>query len=91
MHCSGSLNYIIVCIGISFHRQRARGSHGHCQSSAAISHMHLKCCVFDSAKIRNLPVLYRYCNKLTGVIQTLESPGILLFRIPDPGKSWKKA
>ena len=26
-----------------------------------------------------------------GFVQTLESPGILLFRIPGPGKSWKKA
>ena len=28
---------------------------------------------------------------VTGFVQTLESPGILLFRIPGPGKSWKKA
>ena len=27
----------------------------------------------------------------TGFVQTLESPGILLFRIPGLGKSWIKA
>ena len=26
-----------------------------------------------------------------GFVQTLEIPGIILFRIPGPGKSWKKA
>jgi len=28
---------------------------------------------------------------VAGFVQTLESPGILLFRIPVLGKSWKKA
>jgi len=27
---------------------------------------------------------------LSGFVQILESPGILLFRIPGPGKSWKR-
>jgi len=26
-----------------------------------------------------------------GSVQTMESPEIVLFRIPGPGKSWKKA
>jgi len=30
-------------------------------------------------------------NRETGSVQTLENPGILLFTIPGPGKSWKKA
>jgi len=37
--------------------------------------------------IRRRPV----ASEEAGFVQTLESPGILLFRIPGPGKSWKKA
>jgi len=63
IHCSVSLNCSIVCACISLHQLRVRGSHKHCQSFAAISHLHLKSYVFDNAVIRNLPVFYRYCDQ----------------------------
>jgi len=52
-----------------------------------IAYMHAK---FDHSSFsRSIDMVGVHQN--SGFIQTLESPRILLFRIPGPGKSWKKA
>jgi len=56
-----SLSDTVLQFCVSFHRLRAKGSRRHYVSFAAIRSMQLKSCVFGNAKIRNLPILYRYC------------------------------